>query len=37
MIVEMLRSSSRRVRCKALETLLVVVEDDIDNKVVELW
>uniref|UniRef100_A0A1S4CZ53 RING-type E3 ubiquitin transferase n=2 Tax=Nicotiana TaxID=4085 RepID=A0A1S4CZ53_TOBAC len=32
MIVEMLRSSSRRVRCKALETLLVVVEDDIDNK-----
>ncbi|PHU21089.1 U-box domain-containing protein 43 [Capsicum chinense] len=32
MIVDMLKATSRRVRCKALETLLVVVEDDDDNK-----
>ncbi|GFZ10545.1 senescence-associated E3 ubiquitin ligase 1 [Actinidia rufa] len=32
MIVDMLKSSSRRVRCKALETLLIVVEEDSDNK-----
>ncbi|XP_058090583.1 U-box domain-containing protein 44-like [Magnolia sinica] len=32
MIVNMLKSSSRRVRCKALETLHVVAEDDADNK-----
>jgi hypothetical protein len=34
MVVEMLKSTSRRVRCKALETLQIVVEDDADNKVV---
>ncbi|KHG05067.1 U-box domain-containing protein 43 [Gossypium arboreum] len=34
MIVDMLKSSSRKVRCKALETLLAVVEEDEDNKVV---
>lgn len=34
MIVDMLKSGSRRVRCKALETLRIVVEDDADNKVV---
>jgi len=33
-VVEMLKSTSRRVRCKALETLQIVVEDDADNKVV---
>ncbi|KAL8514359.1 hypothetical protein ACS0TY_013465 [Phlomoides rotata] len=32
MIVDVLKSSSRRVRCKALETLRIVVEDDSDNK-----
>ncbi|GJZ03445.1 U-box domain-containing protein 44 [Tanacetum coccineum] len=32
MIVDMLKHSSRRVRCRALETLRVVVEDDDDNK-----
>ncbi|XP_058220532.1 U-box domain-containing protein 44-like [Rhododendron vialii] len=32
MIVDMLRSSSRRVRCKALETLRIVAEEDSDNK-----
>ncbi|KAM0019571.1 putative U box domain, armadillo-like helical, Zinc finger, RING/FYVE/PHD-type [Helianthus debilis subsp. tardiflorus] len=32
MIVDMLKSSSRRVRCRALETLRIVVEDDDDNK-----
>nr|KAJ0184687.1 hypothetical protein LSAT_V11C900472530 [Lactuca sativa] len=32
MIVEMLKSTSRKVRCMALETLRVVVEDDNDNK-----
>lgn len=32
MIVDVLKSSSRRVRCKALETIRIVVEDDSDNK-----
>ncbi|KAF8405563.1 hypothetical protein HHK36_010470 [Tetracentron sinense] len=32
MIVDMLKSSSRRVRCKALETLRIVAEEDADNK-----
>ncbi|KAL4557584.1 hypothetical protein LXL04_035767 [Taraxacum kok-saghyz] len=32
MIVEMLKSTSRKVRCIAFETLRVVVEDDDDNK-----
>ncbi|KAL7589330.1 U-box domain-containing protein 44 [Lactuca sativa] len=32
MIVDMLKSSSRRVRCTTLKTLHVVVEDDDDNK-----
>ncbi|KAI3465461.1 hypothetical protein Pfo_022124 [Paulownia fortunei] len=32
MIVDVLKSSSRQVRCKALETLRIVVEDDSDNK-----
>ncbi|KAL8088440.1 U-box domain-containing protein 44-like [Apium graveolens] len=32
MIVDVLKSSSRRVRCKALEVLRVVVEEDDDNK-----
>ncbi|CAH1430965.1 unnamed protein product [Lactuca virosa] len=32
MIVDMLKSSSRRVRCTTLKTLRVVVEDDDDNK-----
>ncbi|KAL8224705.1 hypothetical protein R6Q57_017262 [Mikania cordata] len=32
MIVDMLKSSSRRVRFRTLETLRVVVEDDDDNK-----
>ncbi|KAK9109520.1 hypothetical protein Sjap_017580 [Stephania japonica] len=31
-ILDMLRSSSRRVRCKALETLRIVAEEDTDNK-----
>ncbi|KAI9200956.1 hypothetical protein LWI28_015688 [Acer negundo] len=31
-IVDMLKSSSRKVRCKALETLRIVVEEDSDNK-----
>nr|TKS03141.1 armadillo/beta-catenin repeat family protein [Populus alba] len=34
MVVEMLKSTSRRVRCKALETLQIVVEDDADNKAI---
>lgn len=34
MIVEMLKSSSRKVRCRALETLRIVVEEDDENKVV---
>ncbi|CAK9180330.1 unnamed protein product [Ilex paraguariensis] len=32
MIVDMLKSGSRRVRCKALETLRIVAEEDSDNK-----
>lgn len=32
LIVDMLKSSSRKVRCKTLETLRSVVEDDVDNK-----
>ncbi|CAI9753340.1 unnamed protein product [Fraxinus pennsylvanica] len=32
MIVHMLNNSSRQVRCKALETLQIVVEEDIDIK-----
>ncbi|KAK3232016.1 hypothetical protein Dsin_003897 [Dipteronia sinensis] len=31
-IVDMLKSSSRKVRCKALEALRIVVEEDSDNK-----
>ncbi|KAL7203779.1 hypothetical protein ACSBR2_016939 [Camellia fascicularis] len=31
-IVDMLKSSSRRVRCKALETLRIVAKEDFDNK-----
>ncbi|CAI0434824.1 unnamed protein product [Linum tenue] len=34
MIVLMLKSSSRRARCRALETLRIVVEDDADNKAI---
>lgn len=33
MIIDMLKSSSRRVRCKALDTLRIVAEADADNKV----
>lgn len=32
MIVDMLKSSTRKVRCRALETLRVVVEEDDENK-----
>ncbi|KAE9603491.1 hypothetical protein Lal_00002432 [Lupinus albus] len=32
MIVDMLKSSSRKIRCTALETLRVVVEEDDENK-----
>ncbi|KAK3038811.1 hypothetical protein RJ639_028533, partial [Escallonia herrerae] len=32
MIIDMLKSSSRRVRCRALETLRIVAEEDSDNK-----
>ncbi|RWR98103.1 U-box domain-containing protein 44-like protein [Cinnamomum micranthum f. kanehirae] len=32
LIVYMLKSSSRKVRCKALETLRIVAKDDIENK-----
>ncbi|KAI3706137.1 hypothetical protein L1987_76395 [Smallanthus sonchifolius] len=32
MIVDMLKSTSRKVRCRTLETLRIVVEDDNDNK-----
>ncbi|KAM5573891.1 U-box domain-containing protein 44-like [Rosa sericea] len=32
MIIDMLKSSSRRVRCKSLDTLRIVVEDDSENK-----
>ncbi|KAH7567003.1 hypothetical protein ACOSP7_011307 [Xanthoceras sorbifolium] len=31
-IVDMLKSSSRKVRCKALKTLRIVLEEDSDNK-----
>ncbi|WCJ44729.1 U-box domain-containing protein 43 [Euphorbia peplus] len=34
MIVDMLKSSSRRVRCTALDTLRTVVEEDDDNKAI---
>lgn len=34
MIVDTLKSSNRKVRCKALETLKFVIEEDVDNKVV---
>ncbi|XP_065880946.1 U-box domain-containing protein 44 [Euphorbia lathyris] len=34
MIVDMLKSSSRRVRCIALDTLRTVVEEDADNKAI---
>ena len=34
MIVDMLKSSSRKIRCRALETLRIVVEEDDENKVV---
>ncbi|KAG0458706.1 hypothetical protein HPP92_021834 [Vanilla planifolia] len=32
LITDMLKNSSRKVRCKALQTLLVVAEDNDDNK-----
>ncbi|KAK2988218.1 hypothetical protein RJ640_020700, partial [Escallonia rubra] len=32
MIIDVLKSSSRRVRCRALETLRIVAEEDSDNK-----
>lgn len=32
MIIDMLKSSRRKVRCRALETLRIVVEDNDDNK-----
>ncbi|KAE8057418.1 hypothetical protein FH972_014113 [Carpinus fangiana] len=32
LIVDMLKSSSRKVRCRTLETLRIVVEDDAENK-----
>ncbi|CAJ2642806.1 unnamed protein product [Trifolium pratense] len=32
MIVDMLKSGSRKVRCRALETLRIVVEEDDENK-----
>lgn len=34
MVVNMLKSSSRKVRCESLETLCIVAEEDADNKVV---
>ena len=34
-IADMLTNSSRKVRCKALETLRIVAEEDNDNKVVQ--
>lgn len=37
MIVDMLKSSSRIVRCRALETLQVVVEENEENKVVPMF
>ena len=33
MIIDMFKSSSRKVRCRALETLRIVVEDNDENKV----
>lgn len=36
MIVEMMKSGSRRIRCKALETLRIAVEEDEDVKVLNL-
>lgn len=36
MIVELLKSGSRRVRCKALDTLRIAVEEDEDVKVLNL-
>ncbi|XP_058098622.1 U-box domain-containing protein 44 [Magnolia sinica] len=32
MIIDVLKSSSRKVRCEALETLRIVAEEDVDNK-----
>ncbi|GAA0156384.1 ubiquitin-protein ligase [Lithospermum erythrorhizon] len=32
MVVDSLKSTSRRVRCKTLETLQMVIEDDLENK-----
>ncbi|KAL6178775.1 hypothetical protein ACLB2K_050293 [Fragaria x ananassa] len=32
MIIDMMKSTSRRVRCKSLDTLRIVVEDDSENK-----
>lgn len=37
MIIDMLKSSSRKVRCTALETLRIVVEEDDDNKVGQMF
>ena len=37
MIIDMLKSSSRRVRCKSLDTLRIVVEDDSENMVVLMF
>lgn len=37
MIVDMLKSSSRMVRCRALETLQVVVDENEENKVVPMF
>lgn len=34
MVVDMLKSSSRKVRCTALETLRILVEEDADNKAI---
>ncbi|OAY50297.1 U-box domain-containing protein 44 isoform X2 [Manihot esculenta] len=34
MIVDTLKSSNRKVRCKALETLKFVIEEDVDNKAI---
>ncbi|KAK4483992.1 hypothetical protein RD792_011205 [Penstemon davidsonii] len=35
MIVDVLKNTSRKVRCRALETLRIVVDEDSDNKVVK--
>lgn len=37
MIVDMLKSSSRKVRCRALETLRIVVDENDENKVVPMF